>query len=183
MSLNKEKVDEILADMKEEERKKQEAIEAEVDKFLENRLEYYVAMILNGEVKTPEHMLGKLIDDGCKNYEFAMEVIDKGLAECDWYRCLVLGAYEYHTIYMSIYDSSTDDEQFDHFKERQIELGLRIDMKKQMDIFEKWIKNGTYKQSVSTEERNEKQKTTNNSPKIILVVIIISLILLFAFLK
>ena len=45
MSINKQKVNEILADMKEEERKKQEAIQKEVDDFLEGRLEYYVAKI------------------------------------------------------------------------------------------------------------------------------------------
>ena len=136
--INKDKVNEILADMKEEERKKQEAIEAEVAKFLEGRLEYYVAMVLDGKSKTPGCLKKVLISDGCKNYEVAMETIDSALSEYDWYRCLVYGMLEYHIFYMSIYNSSTDGEQFDHVKKRQIELGLRkedISLEDEIDLY------------------------------------------------
>lgn len=42
--LNKDKVNEIVADMQEEERKEKIRQDGIADKFLENRLEYYVAM-------------------------------------------------------------------------------------------------------------------------------------------
>lgn len=182
MSLNKQKVDEILADMKEEERKKQEDIEAEVAKFLEGRLEYYVAMVINGMMYDEISLLHTLNNDGCNLLFEAKDKINEALEEFDWYLCLK-GRHDLDLHYMHISDAKNDIPQPTIVEERQIELGLRLDMKKQMNIFEKWIEDGTYKQSVSTEEINEKQKTTSTSPKIILVVIIISLILLFAFLK
>ncbi len=167
--INKDKVNEILADMKEEERKKQEAIEAEVDKFLEGRLEYYVAMVLNGKVGEPEDLLEILINDGCENYNIAMVSIDSALAEYDWYICFIFGDFECHIVYMSIHESSTDIEQPRHVKKRQIELGLRPDTKKAMDLHRKW----------SEDEINEDKNSSSPIPIVFIYLVIVILLILF----
>ena len=87
--INKDKVNEILADMKEEERKKQEAIEAEVAKFLEGRLEYYVAMVLNRKCMPYSELVSCVTSDCPSNYEIVIDKIESALAEYDYYDCIV----------------------------------------------------------------------------------------------
>lgn len=199
--INKGKVNEILADMKEEERKKQEAIEAEVDKFLEGRLEYYVAMVLNRKCMPYSELVSCVSSDCPSNYEIVIKKIEDALAEYDYYDCIVstpiqgiLGydgkvsyGLTFRRNYTTIYNADSERDQSEIVEKRQIELGLRIDMKKQMAIFEKWIEDGTYKQSVSTEEMNQvsNEKEKNNPSPIPIVfmylVIVILLILFFVF--
>ena len=122
--INKEKVNEILADMKEEERKKQEAIEAEVDKFLENRLEYYVAMVMNGMIYYEISLLHILNNDGCNLPFEAKDKINEALEEFGWYLFLK-SRYDFDLYYMHISDAKNDIPQPTNVGERQIELGLR----------------------------------------------------------
>lgn len=133
--INKEKVSEILSDMKEEERKKQEAIQKEVNDFLENRLEYYVAMVMNGNIYNESWLIGMLNRDGCKFAFRAKERINKALEEFDWYLC---SRWEYvfdTCCYMNVLDAPIDICQPENVIKRQIELGLRKEDKEDKEKY------------------------------------------------
>lgn len=135
--INKDKVNEILADMKEEERKKQEAIEAEVDKFLADRIEYYVAMVLNGRIHSEQCLMSVLCGDRCADYNVAKDRINKALEEYDWYLCLK-GRYDWYLHYMNIRNIPINIPQPKNVENRQIELGLRkedISLEDEIDLY------------------------------------------------
>lgn len=135
--INKDKVNEILADMKEEERKKQEAIEAEVAKFLEGRLEYYVAMVLNGRIHSEQCLMSVLCGERCADYNVAKDIINKALEEYDWYLCLK-GRYDWYLHYMNIRNIPINIPQPKNVENRQIELGLRkedISLEDEIDLY------------------------------------------------
>lgn len=146
--INKDKVNEILADMKEEERKKQEAIEAEVAKFLEGRLEYYVAMVINGDIKYKYELMENLFKDGCK-YEFnTCKRIEKALKEYDIYMCYHGSSECIERLYMDIKKVNPTLFQDNEVENRQIELGLRkedIGLEDEMDcsIYDHYYSNNT----------------------------------------
>ena len=186
MSLNKEKVNEILADMKEEERKKQEAIEAEVDKFLEVRLEYYVAMVINGMVYDEISLLHTLNNDGCNLLFEAKDKINEALEEFNWYLCLK-GRHDLDLHYMHISDAKNDIPQPTNVENRQIELGVRPDrideIRNMFEGMKDKLENNREFHEKWNQVSNEKQKKTNNRLKILAYFLIVISITLFAFLK
>ena len=185
--INKDKVNEILADMKEEERKKQEAIEAEVAKFLEGRLEYYVAMVLNGRIHSEQCLMSVLCGERCADYNVAKDRINKALEEYDWYLCLK-GRYDWYLHYMNIRNIPINIPQPKNVENRQIELGVRTDPIKAMEREHQRVRdeiewNRKYHENYRKLFSREKQKTTNNRLKILAYFLIVVSITLFAFLK
>ena len=127
--INKEKVSKILADMQEAERKKQEAIQKEVDDFLEGRLEYYVAMVMNGDIFGQEELINNLFNDGCQHCRIVAIEIEKSLEDYDyytWHLCGFNSMYA-HIEKIGIYSEWLSEKVI----KRQIELGLRQDEDKE----------------------------------------------------
>lgn len=184
--INKGKVNEILADMKEEERKKQEAIEAEVDKFLVDRIEYYVAMVINGDIKYKYELMENLFKDGCKYKFTACKRIEKSLKEYDVYMCYHELQGKIDRSYINIKKVDPAFYQDNEVVKRQIELGLRPDMKKAVNIHRQWIEDEIKEQEKWDTEINDarKQIYKDKSPIPIIflyLVIVISAILFFVF--
>lgn len=183
--INKQKVDEILADMKEEERKKQEVIKAEVDKFLEVRLEYYVAMVINGMVYDEISLLHTLNNDGCNLLFEAKDKINEALEEFDWYLCLK-GRHDLDLHYMHISDAKNDIPQPTNVVKRQIELGLRPDTKKAMGLHRDWVEDEIKEIEKQEESIKAMRKEKNGSspiPIIFLYLVIVILLILFFIFK
>lgn len=183
--INKQKVDEILADMKEEERKKQEAVEAEVDKFLADRIEYYVAMVINGDIKYKYELMENLFKDGCKYKFTACKRIEKSLKEYDIYMCYHGTLETIDLSYIDIKKANPEWSQGDEVEKRQIELGLRPDTKKAMDLHRKWVEDEIKEIEKQEESIKAMRKEKNGSSPIpivfIYLVIVILLILFFVY--
>lgn len=187
--INKDKVNEILADMKEAERLKQEAIEAEVDKFLENRLEYYVAMVMNGDINNELALIRAIQKDGCKYSFIAVPQISKALEEFDWYQCLIYSGVlglDYRYQYMHISNAPTDTHQSEKVKQRQIELGFLPSpvvetMEEIKDTIGDMRDNTINSHNRSLEEQEKKEKFSPIPIIALYLIFIIAVILFFVF--
>jgi hypothetical protein len=174
--LNKDKVNEIVADMQKEERLRKEELERQADEFLKDRLEYYVAMVVNDKIIYAEKLIDTIENDKVSYSikEIVLNKIESSLEELDIFRAKY--CYAHISDIKSIKNDWFSNEKIDRIRARQKELGIEIAKEEEDPWFDA---KRTIQKMHDDNDLKEKMETYKLISGILLAFLILALVFIF----